>query len=98
MHKPLFIGISLPLLSRSPWTLQQTLLLVGMEQKLRQVLSLGEADGWDLLRQLLQIPRELACVLEDVARKMLQMSGERKIPSEDDDRQGGKSVVLARAT
>jgi hypothetical protein len=36
MHKPLFIGISLPLLTRSPWTLQKTPLLVGMEWKLHQ--------------------------------------------------------------
>jgi hypothetical protein len=44
MHKPLFIGISLPLLTRSPWTLKQMPLLVGMERKLCQVLSSGEAD------------------------------------------------------
>jgi hypothetical protein len=42
--------------------IQRMPLLVGMEQKLRQVLSLGEADGRDLLCQFLQIPRELACV------------------------------------
>jgi hypothetical protein len=53
MHKPLFIGISLLLLTRSPCTLQRTPLLVGMERKLHQVLSLGEADGQDILRQLL---------------------------------------------
>jgi hypothetical protein len=42
-----------------------------MEQKLRQVLMSGEADGRDILRQLLQVPREFACVAEDVALKML---------------------------
>ncbi len=50
MHKPLFIGISLPLLTRSLWTLQRMPLLVGMERKLHQVLSLCEADGRDILR------------------------------------------------
>lgn len=46
MHELLFIGISLPLISRSPWTLRRTPLLVGLEWKLRQVLSTGEPmDG-----------------------------------------------------
>ncbi len=69
-----------------------------MERKLRQVLSLGEADGRDILRQLLQIPRELACMPEDVAYRMLRMSGDGKVPAEDDDGQGGEPEVLARAT
>jgi hypothetical protein len=56
-----------------------------MERILRQVLSSGEADGWDILRQLLQIPRELACMPEEVARRMLRMSGEGKVPAEDDN-------------
>ncbi len=72
-------------------------LLVGMERKLCQVLSLGEADGRDILHQLLQIPRELACVPEDVARRMLRMSGEGKVPAKDDGGRGGETVVLARA-
>jgi hypothetical protein len=87
MHEPLFIGISLPVLTRSPWTLRQMALLVGMEQKLRQVLSSGEADGRDLLHQLLRIPTKLACVSEDVAHKMLRMSGEGKVSIEDNDGQ-----------
>jgi hypothetical protein len=38
MHEPLFIGISLPLLTRSPWTLRRMPLLVGLERELQQVL------------------------------------------------------------
>ncbi len=49
MQEPLFIGISLPLISRCPWTLRRTPLLVGLERKLRHVLSTGEADGRDIL-------------------------------------------------
>jgi hypothetical protein len=97
MHKPLFISISLPLLTRSPWTLRRMPLLVGMERKLCQVLSLGEADGRDILCQLLQILRELACMPEDVAHRMLRMSGEGKVPAEDNNGGGGEPVVLARA-
>jgi hypothetical protein len=65
-----------------------------MERKFHQVRSLGEADGWDLVRQLLQISRELACMPED---EMLQMSEEGKIPSKDNDGRGGESLVSARA-
>ena len=53
MHEPLFVGISLPLISRSPWSLQRTPLLVGLERRLRHVLSTGEAGGRDILCQLL---------------------------------------------
>ncbi len=48
MHKPLFVGILLPLLSRNPWTLQRMPLLVGVERNLHQVLSTGEANGGDI--------------------------------------------------
>ncbi len=72
-------------------------LLVGMERILRQVLSLDEADGQDLLHQLLRIPRVLACVLENVACKMQRMFEERKVSIEDNDGQGGEPVVSARA-
>ena len=58
----------------------------------------SEADGQDILCQLLGMMRELACMLEDVARRMLRMSREGKVPAEDDDGQGGEPVVLARAT
>ncbi len=71
MHEPVFVGILLLLLSRNPWTLQRTLLLVGMEQNLRQVLSMGEANGGDILRQLLQVLRRLASMPEDVALKVI---------------------------
>ena len=42
-----------PLFSRSIWTLQRMPLLVGLERKLRQVLSTGETDGRYILCKLL---------------------------------------------
>ena len=39
MHKPLLIGISLPLLTRNPWTLRGTPLLVGLERELHQAVK-----------------------------------------------------------
>ncbi len=59
-------------------------LLVGMEQNLCHVLSTGEADGGDILRQLLQVPRRLASMPESVALKVLRMSGNWDIRAEGD--------------
>jgi hypothetical protein len=53
MHEPLFVGISLPLLTRNPWSLRGTPLLVDLERQLCQVLSSREEDGRDILRKLL---------------------------------------------
>ena len=82
MHKPLFVGILLQLISRSPWSLRRTPLLVGLERRLRNVLSTGEAGGRDILCQLLRSPRQLACMSESVAHRMLHMSGVGEVPSE----------------
>ncbi len=71
MHEPLFVGIALPLLPRNPWFLRGTLLLVGLERQLRQVLSSGQEDGGNILRQLLQTLRQVASVSDGVVRRML---------------------------
>ena len=84
MHEPLFMGISLPLLIRNPWTLRGTPLLVGLERELHQVLCSSEKDGRDLLRKLLQTPRQLASVSENVARKLLRLPGTGEVPVEED--------------
>ena len=75
MHEPLFVGISLPLTHRPPWSLRRTPLLVGLEREMRRVQSTREADGRDILCKLLRTPGRLAAVSEDVARRMLQMPG-----------------------
>jgi hypothetical protein len=71
MHKPLFVGISLPHLTRNPWSLQEMPLLVDLDRQLCQVLSSREEDGRDILRKLLRTPRQMAGVSENVARWML---------------------------
>ena len=83
MHEPLFVGISLPLLSRFPWTLRGTPLLVGLERQLCKVQGSGQGDGRDILQQLLRTPGVLARVSEGVARKMLRMSGDGAVPNEE---------------
>ncbi len=88
MHEPLFAGIALPLLPRNPWSLQGTPSLVGLERQLRQVLGSGQEDGRDILRQLLRTPRQVASVLEGVARRILQMSGTGEVPSKENTGRG----------
>ncbi len=59
-------------------------LLVGMEQNLGHSLSMGEANGRDILRQLLRVPRWLASMPEDVALEVLRVSGNQDISAEGD--------------
>ncbi len=93
MHEPLFIGISLPLLPRNPWSLRGTPLLVELEGQLRQVLSSREEDGGNTLRQLLRTPWQVASVSEGVARKLLQMSWARKVSGAEDTGRGREPMV-----
>jgi hypothetical protein len=83
MHEPLFIDISFQLLTRDPWSLQRTPLLVELEPQLCQVLSAGTEDGGDILHKLLQTLQRLASVLEGVACKMLRMPRSGKVPAEE---------------
>ena len=96
MHEPLFIGISLPLLTRNPWTLRGMPQLVELEGQLRGVLSSGQEDGGSILHKLLQTLRQLASMLERVARQLLRMPRPREVPSEEDGRRGGQPVVQTR--
>ncbi len=83
MHEPLFVGISLPLLTRNPWSLQRMMLLVDLERQLHQVLSSCEEDGGDIMRKLLQTPRQVASMSENVAPQMLQMPEPREVSGEE---------------
>jgi len=58
-------------------------LLVDLERQLRQVLRTGEEVGGDILRKLLQTSRQVASVLEGVARRMLRMYGSGKVPDQE---------------
>ena len=83
MHEPLFVGISLPLLSRFPWSLRGTPLLVGLERQLCEVQRSGQDDGRHLLQQLLRTPGVLARVSESMACQMLRMPGEGAVSHEE---------------
>jgi hypothetical protein len=81
MHEPLFVGIVLPLPRRKPWSLQRMPLLVGLERKLHGLPDPSKANGRDILCKFLRVPRRFAGMPEDLARRMLHVSGDGKVPS-----------------
>ncbi len=85
MHEPLWIGISLPFIRHRPWTIRGTPLLVDLAGRLQEVLSSGESDGQDILRQLLQITRWLDSLSEHMAQGVLRMPGNGKISNDEAD-------------
>ena len=95
MHEPLWIGISLPFISQRPWTLRRTPLLVGLAIKLRGVLSTGEGDGGDVLRELLRTPGRVRGLSQRMASGVLQMPGNREVPNGKGGGCAGQSVVQA---
>ena len=96
MHEPLWIGISLPLINKSPWTLRRTPLLVELERDLREMLASCKGDGRDILRQLLRVPKRVQAVQKHVARGVLHLPGKRSIPYGKTNRRRRKSVVQTR--
>jgi hypothetical protein len=44
----------------------------------------SETNGRDLLRELLQIPRWVASLLEDLAREVLHLPTKGEVPSQGD--------------
>jgi hypothetical protein len=69
-----------------------------MQLNLCQVLSMGEADGGNILRQLLQVLSQLASMPEDLAPKVLCVSRDWEISAEGDGGSRGKSMFQVRAT
>ena len=80
MHEPLFVSIALPLLSRKPWTLRRTPLLVGLERRLCGLPDPSNCDGGDILRELLRVPKRFAGMSEDMAHKLLHLPRDRQVP------------------
>ncbi len=55
-------------------------LLVDLERQLRKVFKSGNGDGRDILCNLLRIPGRVGAMQDDMARKLLQMPGDRPVP------------------
>ena len=96
MHEPLWVGIVLPFIHHSPWSLRRTPLLVELARELRQVLSTSEGDGWSILRQLLRTPRRLACLSKCVARGVLRMPRDGAVPNECNGGRTGQPVAQTK--
>ena len=94
MHEPLWIGNSLPLVNKSPWTLKGTPLLVELARDLRELLSSGDGDGRDILRKLLRVPRRGQSVSKGVVRGMLHLPGTRSVSNGKAHRRVGKTCGL----
>ena len=93
MHEPLCIGISLPIVNKSPWTLQRTPLLAELARDLREVLASGEGDGQDILRKLLQIPGRVQSVSKCVTCGVLHLPGISAVPNGKTHRCAGECMV-----
>jgi hypothetical protein len=85
LHEPLFVGFSLPYIRYYPWSLRGTPLLVEMERNMREVLSTGESDGGDILRELLRLAGRISSVSESVAQGLLRMPRKGQVPDVPDD-------------
>lgn len=93
MHEPLFVGISLPFVRHQPWKLKGTPLLVDLDRRLCEVLSACQADGRDILRELLRIPRRIDSMPERLARGLLRLPGDRRVPSNEHNRRGRQCMA-----
>jgi hypothetical protein len=95
MHKPLFVGIALPYIRYHPWSLRQTLLLVEMEGRLREVFKSCSGDGRSILCELLRIPGRLGGMSYELARQVLRMPREGMIPHQGSPRCSWERVIQA---
>ena len=93
MHEPLWIGISLPIVNKSPWTLRRTPLLVELARDLREVFASGEGDGRDILRKLLRVPGRIQSVSQRVARGVLHLPRTGTVPNGKALRRAGERMV-----
>lgn len=73
MHEPLWVGVVLPFTHHRPWRFKRAPLLVEMGSSLRQMLTSGEGDGGNILRELLSLPRRIHSLSECLARSVLHL-------------------------
>ena len=59
MHEPLMIALSFPYLTRQPWELRKTDLMVDLGREVQRVLKEDPTAGWNLLSQLCNLTREM---------------------------------------
>jgi hypothetical protein len=59
MHEPLTFSICFPYMSRKPWELRKTNLMVDLARPLQKMLKEDPTSGWHVLSQLFELTREL---------------------------------------
>ncbi len=82
MHETLIIGIFFPYLSRCPWELKKTRLLVGVEKQVSRLFKTNPAAGWNLLSEFSLFTRRLNAMPVRQLRSVLSGRSRFAIPSE----------------
>ena len=81
MHESLIIGIFFPYLSRCPWELRKTQLLVGMAGKMRYMFKKDPGAAGDLLSEFCRFTRRLDSMPVRVLRSVLSGRSRFAVPS-----------------
>ena len=82
MHEPLTVAIFFPYLSRKPWELRKTPMLVDLERKLPKVFKECERSGWSLLSKLFAVAKELNQMSVRELCRVLQGRGDSPFSSQ----------------
>ena len=81
MHEPLTIAVVFPYLSRQPWELRKTGLMVEMGGKVQRVLKENPALGFDLLSKLCILTGKMESMSVLRLCRVLRGSRETEVPS-----------------
>jgi hypothetical protein len=81
MHESLIIGIFFPYLSRCPWELRKTQLMVGLERKMRRMFKEDPASAGDLLSEFCRFTRRMDGMPVRVLRSVLSGRSRFAVPS-----------------
>ncbi len=82
MHETLIIGICFPYLTRCPWELKGSALMVGLERNLLRLLKTNPSDGWDLLSEFCLFSRKLDRLPVQQLRRVLSGQSRFSVPRE----------------
>ena len=82
MHEPLMIALCFPYLSRQPWELRKTDLMVDLGGEVQRVLKKDPAAGWNILSQLCNLTREMDAMSLLRLRRVLRGRWRPEVSSE----------------
>ena len=73
LHEPLIVALCLPFLRKYPWKLKGTPRILAMGGELRSLLEEKRGNERTVLRELLQLQKQLATMPEGVVSKLLYL-------------------------